>query len=323
MPGVDRPAAGPCEQRSATTKMRGLAWCLTFLVLDSVQAVYLGGLFQRMDSFLIGALVFGLSTAFCLVTAAATGSDLRRALARPFDLAGLNVASAGGWTLYLLAIQLIEPAVAFTLFSGIIPLVALTAGRIGLAEEPGRRNPVETAGLAILTLGLIGLAATTLAGGSGFVRGGVGVALGGIALALVAGTFITAMLIYGRRLAGAGVGPLAQSGLRFPLYLALAAAGYSLGLDHKGPVAPADLATAVAIGLVVLAFPIYAVQKAVSLTSTLTIGAFAALGPLLVFLLQMPEGRVDYAPATLAGLLVYFAGALIAAFGSVRAAARV
>lgn len=303
--------------------MPGLAWCFTFLVLDAIQAVYLGGLFQRMDSFLIGALVFGLSTAYCLIVAGLTGGDLQRALARPVDLAGLNVFAAGAWIAYLLAIQRIEPAVAFTLFCGIIPLVAIGAGRLGVQVAPDRRHPTEAAGYAVLGLGLLMLAGATLTGLSGFVRGGTGAALAGIVLALVAGAFITAMLTYGRRLDRAGVGPLAQSGLRFPLYLLLALAGYGLGLDAKGPVAADDLALAVAIGLVVLAFPIYAVQKAVSLTSTLTIGAFAAIGPLLVFLLQLVEGRVDYAPATLAGLLVYFGGALLAAFGRVRGAVRV
>jgi hypothetical protein len=48
--------------------------------------------------------------------------------------------------------------------------------------------------------------------------------------------------------------------------------GYGLNGAGVGPV-----------GLAVLAFPTYAVQKAISLTSPLTIGAFAAAGPFVVF----------------------------------------
>ena len=50
----------------------------------------------------------------------------------------------------------------------------------------------------------------------------------------------------------------------------------------------------------------------------MTIAAVTALGPVIVFVLQMVEGRVAYAPATLAGLLIYMSGALVAALGAVR-----
>jgi hypothetical protein len=82
------------------------------------------------------------------------------------------------------------------------------------------------------------------------------------------------------------------------------------------------MAIAIAAGLVLLAFPVYAVQKAVSLSTTLTIGTAAAVTPLVVFLLQRVEGRVEYSRATLAGLAIYFAGAMLAALGNVRAVAR-
>jgi drug/metabolite transporter (DMT)-like permease len=114
---------------------------------------------------------------------------------------------------------------------------------------------------------------------------------------------------------------VAQFGLRFPLFLAVALAAFLVGIDDKGAVPTHDMLIAVAAGLVLLAFPVFAVQKAVSLSSTLTIGSAAAVTPLVVFLLQMVEGRVDYSRATLAGLAIYFAGAMLAAMGSVRAAA--
>jgi hypothetical protein len=61
-------------------------------------------------------------------------------------------------------------------------------------------------------------------------------------------------------------------------------------------------------------------QRAVALISTLTIGALTALGPFIIFGLQLIEGRVDYAPATLAGLGLYSIGAVLAALGAVTAA---
>jgi hypothetical protein len=82
----------------------------------------------------------------------------------------------------------------------------------------------------------------------------------------------------------------------------------SLGLDWKGLVDPAGLLAVVLIGFAIMAFPVFAMQKAISLISTLTLGAITALGPLFVFLFQIVDGRAAYAPATMAGLMIYFAG---------------
>ena len=184
------------------------------------------------------------------------------------------------------------------------------------------RNRLEAFGTSIIALGLAVLIVITVAGWSGFVRGDVPVAVAGIVLAIASGSLITLMLLYAQRLDRRGVGPMAQFGLRFPLYIVLSIGGVALGLDAKGTVPTEDIAVAVMIGLFIMAFPIYAVQKAVALVSALTIGAMTSLGPLFVFGFQMIEGRVDQAPATLAGLAIYSAGALLAAVGSFKAAGR-
>ena len=84
-------------------------------------------------------------------------------------------------------------------------------------------------------------------------------------------------------------------------------------LDNKGfPVAPGELAGIVVVGLAIIAFPLYLVQKAVPLIPTSTIAAMTALGPAMVFLMQLFDGRIDYSNATLLGLVIYMAGALLA-----------
>ncbi|MDJ0943081.1 MAG: hypothetical protein QNJ30_06435 [Kiloniellales bacterium] len=303
--------------------VQGLLWCLAFVTLEAVQAVYFGGVLQRMDSFLIGSLVFGICAAGAIgLTLLRRPEEIALALADPTALAFANICAAGGWIAYLLAVQLVEPAVAFAVFSGSVPLTTLVAARLGMPGATSVRNRLEVAGLVIIALGLAVLIFSTLAGWSGFVRGSPSVALAGIALSIASGSLISLLLLYAGRLDRRGVGPMAQIGLRFPLYILLSVGGTALGLDAKGPVPVEDVALAVVFGLLVMALPIYAMQKAVSLVSALTIGAMTSLGPVLVFGFQMVEGRVDFARATLTGLLIYFAGALLTAAGSSKAAWR-
>ena len=314
---------GKAAQIGTGGSASGLAWCATFLILDAIQAVYCGGIFQRIDAFGFGAVVFGAPAVLAIAWVWLTRPvQLAAVFKARSSLIWLNITTAGAWLTYLIAIQLIESAVAFTLFSGIIPVSALVAARLGIGAPAGRQSTLEKAGMALLIVGMALLAAFTLTGLSGFVRGGLAVALAGLGLALVAGTLITGMLLSSHGLVRAGVGPLAQFGLRFPLYIVLAAGGYALGLDAKASIPLPDYLVAVAVGLAVLAFPIYAVQKAVALTSTATIAAFAAAGPLVVFVLQIFEGRVDYSAATLAGLIVYFAGAIVSALAGTMAGLR-
>lgn len=292
-------------------------WCATFVVLDAAQAVLFGRFLQGMDSLALGFCVFGLSAALCLaVTAIRAPSEFRAAWSAPGTLAALNVSSAVGWLAYLGALQLIEPAVAFTIFSGVIPLV-IVALRTRLPDTGVTRGS-ERAGFAILALGLGALAFSTLAGLSGFVRGGTGVAALGLALAAVAGVAMAGMVLASYRLSALGVGPAAVFGLRFPLYLVLAGAGALIGFDDKGAAVGGDFVMAVVIGLAVLAFPIYAVQKAVLLTSAATLGAATALIPVAVLAFQSFDARVSYSGATAAGLAIYTVGALLAAAARAR-----
>jgi drug/metabolite transporter (DMT)-like permease len=297
----------------------GLLWAFSFVILEAAQAVYFGGVFQGYDSFLIGAAVFGVSAMISLAwTALRSPQELRIAWREGGALAGLNVSTAFVWVPYFFALQMIEPAVVFTIFSGLIPISILAAHVLRVPEAPALRNRVEGAGLCIVFVGLVYLAAITLLGQSGFVRGDTFVAMTGLVLSCASAISFAAMMIYSQRLHRLGVAPVTQYGLRFPLYILVALAAAWFGLDSKGAVEIGGLVYVVLIGFFVMAFPVFAMQVAISLMSTLTVAAITALGPLFVFLFQIIEGRVDYAPATMAGLMIYCAGAILAAYGGAR-----
>ncbi len=292
----------------------GLLYCFGFVSLQAFQAVFLGSLFQQVDSFRVGAWVFGLSFLGCTgLSALFRPAELRTALRCGSILLPLNACVALTWCCYFLAVQLIEPAIVFTIFSGMVPLGAMLAARLGLAPSRSRRTRQEVVGHGLIIIAILLLALVTLSGYSGFVRGGWSNALAGVLLSIVSGGATAFVILLSVRWHEQGIGPVVQFGLRFMLYTLLAIVATSRGLDAKAAVPHLmSFPMIVLIGMAVIALPLFLMQKAVPLVSAHRIAAVTALGPALVFLMQLVDGRIGYAPGTLAGLVVYCAGALLA-----------
>ena len=111
----------------------GMIFCLSFVTLEAFQAVYLGSVFQEVDSFLVGAWVLGISVVGCtLATAVLRPLDLVASVAAWRIVAVLNVFAALTWVVYFIAIQLIEPAVVFTMIRAISdpPWLSLPCSRL-------------------------------------------------------------------------------------------------------------------------------------------------------------------------------------------------
>lgn len=297
----------------------GLIWALTFVVLEAAQAVFFGGVFQDHSTFVIGAAVFGVSTVGTLSWMIwRDPAQLSIAWQDRGNLIGLNLSTVGVWIAYFLALQMIEPAVVFTVFSGLVPVALVVGAAFSLSEEHVLQTRAEGLGMALVILSIVILTVVTLLGLSGFVRGGWGVALLGLTLSVASSVSFAAMMIFSERLDRHGVGPVAQFGLRFPLYVAVSLVGVCLGFDAKGPVDFNTLLPVILIGLAIIAFPLFAMQKAISLMRTMSLAIVTALGPLFVFFFQILEDRVTHAPATMAGLIIYFLGALLFAYGGTR-----
>lgn len=298
----------------------GLICCLAFVTLEAFQAVFLGSVFQNVDSFLVGTWVFGISVVCCtLVTAGFRPAELVASVQAWRLVVALNLFAALTWTTYFIAVQLIEPAVVFTVFSGMVPLGTVLARQIGLPEAWSPNRRLVRAGNALIFVSILFLAGITVLGLSGFVRGGTFAALAGVGLAAISGGCTAFVVLYSVRLNRKGVGPLAQFGLRFILYTLLAFSAFLLGIDDKGVETPSlDLAGIVVVGLIVIAFPLYLVQKAVPLIPASTIAAMTALGPAMVFAMQLMDGRVEHSAGTLAGITIFIAGALTAVVGAIR-----
>ena len=298
------------------TPYSGALFCAVFLVTDAVRSVYFAGMFQRASSFVVGSLVFSVISVFALACVyCADRKQLALAwTARPIVIK-VNLLTATSWCMYFFALQLIEPAVAFTLFAGSILLSTLLAAWSGVSPQKVRTNRIMVVGYIGVTLSLLLLVTITLLGLAGFVRGSAGVAALGLCLAVGAGVLIAGALIECKELDDLGLTPLTQLGLRFLLYVVLAGALGAIGLDSKGDVAAPALVEIVVVGIVLTGMSAFAVQKAVSMLTTQALGAATAFGPCLVFAVQLAEGRVDFTPWTLLGVCVYAISALLVSLG--------
>jgi drug/metabolite transporter (DMT)-like permease len=110
------------------TPLTGVLWALAFVTLEAVQYVYFGGLFQRMSSFLFGFLVFAITMViFIGWTAIKSPEQLGTAFKDPKTLIAVNISATLAWAAYLTSVQLIEPAIAYTIGAGIMPVAAYLA----------------------------------------------------------------------------------------------------------------------------------------------------------------------------------------------------
>ena len=145
--------------------MAGVLWAVAFVGLESIQFVYFGGLFQRMSSFLFGFLVLGITAVGSVTWACIRAPErLKAAFANPGPLIGANICATFAWAAYLSSVQMIEPAVAYTISAGFMPITAYLAYRFGVPEGDPMRNRVEAAGNLLLLGGVIYFAVITVTG---------------------------------------------------------------------------------------------------------------------------------------------------------------
>ncbi len=245
--------------------------------------------------------------------------QVRKAFAARRSLLAVNLGAVVTFTAYLLSVQLLEPAITYTISAGSMPITAYVLYRLGLREGENMRNKSEAIGNTLIFCSIIFLGIITVAGLSGFVRGDRSIALLGVFLAIIDGVFFTLILVYSQRLNIAGVGPSAVLGLRLPLYVLVTGFIAYGGSEPNQSLPISELGLYVVIGFLLTIPPLYFLQKAVPMLSTLTISALTALGPFVILGLQLVEGRIDYSPVTMIGLAIYMVGAVLSAAGAVKA----
>ena len=109
-----------------------------------------------------------------------------------------------------------------------------------------------------------------------------------------------------RQLNDAGVDPAALVSVRFIGAVALAAALVGRSRQCFSVVCSTGEITAVlGAALLLIVFPVYVNQVGISLASPLTVRVVLALGPVVIFLFQLVEGRLSSSPYSLVSAILY------------------
>ena len=293
-----------------------------FVCLAAMRDVYLAGVFQQISPLHVAVVAFGLcSLIFLPVTLLRGPQRLRRVVRHPLEVFWINVTSAVAWLAYLYALRLAEPALVQVLWAGIGPLAVTRLERIGALRT---RSVRLSRGEEHLHLGIFAsLVLTTLViltglSGSGTQRAVL--APLGVGLALISGVSITINTMLCKRLNEVGVSPDALVSIRF-VGVVLAALMLGLLTGDTGFVSwSVTTGSSMAVAaLLLIVLPVYVNQIGISLASPITVRGVLALGPVLVFLLQLWEGRLMSSPYSLTSIVLYSTFALSAAFVRQRA----
>ena len=294
--------------RSArSSEAAGFLASLVFTCLASVRDVYFGGLFQSTSPLGVAIVAFTLcSVIFLPIALVRNRPSVGLLLRHRRELFWVNATTGLAWISFFYALRTIEPLLVQILFAGVGPLSVVWIDRfagltpsapVGTGERPIYlglfASPVLAAGVAI-------------AGVSGAGPQVAGTAALGIALAAGARISISVSTVLSRRLNDSGVAPTALISLRFVGAIVLASTlALASGSGLSVSASKADVAVVLGAALLLIVVPNYVNQVGISLASPLTVRAVMALGPVLIFGLQLVEGRLSPSPYSLATAALY------------------
>jgi drug/metabolite transporter (DMT)-like permease len=307
--------------RQRSGEITGFVLSLAFAALAAGRDVYFGGLFQHVEPLLVALTAFGLcSLVFVPIALLRDPGGLAALVRRPAPLFSINATTALAWLSFFFALKTIEPALVQVLFYGIGPLSVGWVDRLVPGSIRTRLSPSERGLHLGLLASLMVAAAIVLGGLSGLGPQPAGVAAAGIALAVGGGVSISISTLLSRALNDTGLRPATVLALRFPGALVLAAAFAAASpAPLLAGLTPGLFAGVALAALLLIVLPNYVNQIGVALASPVTVRAVLALGPVLVFALQLLEGRLSPSAATLGTCVLYAVFAVAAAIARRRA----
>jgi hypothetical protein len=285
----------------------GPALIAFFVLSQALRDVYLAQVFRSVDVFALILATFPLMAAIfgglALWRDRAGFSKLRTHMGL---VIAMNVTKALAWTSYFFGLKFVQPSVLNALHSGFGPLTVLALATMGASlGGKDRGNRIEKACYAGLASSMLFLAWLVLSGGSGRLDTSFASAIIGLAALTASGISITLSHLLAKRLNDHGVGANAVTGARYLLISFIAFGVVITGERITGVANASGWLWLAARATPLIALPLYALQVGISMTKPLTAQVLRALGPVVIFALELTDERVVWSGATLAGLVAY------------------
>ncbi|UQA95672.1 DMT family transporter [Streptomyces halobius] len=280
----------------------GIAYVSTFLVLANANAVFSGNLLQSMHPFTFLFWSFFVSSVFFgILLVARNGLRALKIDRRSVvPLLILNTTSAFNWIGYFYALHFIEPAIVSAIMGGLGPLCTIVLERFLRKRRFSGWIYVPATGV-LLGAGLLAWASFT--GQSGLKDVSVAASVVGLLAAVVGGVSQALNTVATKQLAERAWSATRIMTHRFHLLL-LVAAGLALagpGLSVGGTSQAGLLAIATVLGVIA---PLWPLQRGIILSEPFTVAALLSLAPILTYLFQGFDDRMDWSVASAAGCAV-------------------
>lgn len=295
---------------SRSREQLGFACVAAFVVVAALRDVYFAATFQAHSPLHVTVLAFTLGTLAFLPVALVRRQPLRELRRWPWEVVGVNATSAIAWIAYFYALKHLEPALVQTLWAGVGPLAIIWLEAAGVVlARPAPVGPAERwfhRGILVALVLATLVAITGRSAGPG--RPGLGVVL-----ALLSGIGISINVLLCKRLNERQVGPATILAVRFVGAVMVAATmAVAIGDTALGGWSVGTLGVVALAALLLIVAPIYINQVGIALAPPLTARAVIALGPALVFALQLGEGRLPASGSSLAVIVLYSLFAVLA-----------
>lgn len=278
-----------------------------FCVSQAFRDVYFANVFQGVDFFVIIVIAFSIATlVFGAVTAVRKTGELMRLRSEFPAVAWMNVLTALAWTCYFFSLKYQQPSIVNTLHSGAGPLTVVILAAFGIhIARPSPMRRVQHLGYLGIAVSLLFLWWVALADRSGLPTESHSVTLAGLMLPIVSGTAITISSLWAKRLNERGIGADTVTAGRYILIVAVACCVVLTGDRPIGIDTLEQFSVLVLAAAVLIVLPLYSLQLGIARTAPLTTHTIRALGPVLVFGMELVDGRVGYSAPVLLGIALY------------------
>ena len=282
----------------------GILYIVIFLLFANANAVYSGNLLQDLNPFVFLFYSFIITSVFfALILKAGSRNERPRVTRQDYSaIALVNFTSAMARMSYFIALHYIEPAIVSAFMGGMGPISTIILG-IFISSSGIHHNYYSYIVASGMLIGVIILIIASFTGNSGIHSLSFADSLTGLTAGMVGGIFQALNTISTKRLGNLGWSASRIMAHRFYLLIVISAffvftgPGFAIASSEQA----LKMIVAAVLGVIV---PLWFLQRGIILSNSFTVAILLAWAPILTFLFQFFDQRLEYNNVTLLGCSV-------------------